>query len=81
MDLPPNSFNTKTISRAGLAGAVLSALGILLFVGLWLVTGRTDLDPFPRLIISLCVPPGVIAIVMGIYALVVRPSSTEPPQS
>lgn len=76
MDESPNPVNRKRLSRAMIFGLGLASLGIILFVVLWGVLGNTAMDQFPRLIISLCIPPTVIAALIGIYMLL-RPGSGD----
>jgi hypothetical protein len=73
MEQSPDPFDRKTISRAGIAGAVLAVLGIALFMGIYIAFGNLGVDPFIRLISALCIPPAVIAAIIGGYMLVVRP--------
>jgi hypothetical protein len=65
-------LDRKVLSRAGAAGAILGIVGIGLFVLLWVVLGSAGVDTFMRLVIAVCVPPAVLALVMGIYFLVTR---------
>jgi hypothetical protein len=50
-------------------GAVLGLGGILLFVSLWIVLGNWGMDQFQRLIITACLPPALIALLIGGYLL------------
>lgn len=72
----PDPLNRKSLTRAGVVGAVLAVIGILLFAVLWIALGHAGVEPFPRLISSLCVPPLVLALIVGGYALISRANST-----
>lgn len=69
----PNPLNTKNLSRATIAGALLAGGGIALFAILWIVLGNAGVDQFARLITALCVPPALMAALMGGYFLLMRP--------
>jgi hypothetical protein len=66
-----NNAVTKTVI---FAGAGLAVVGIALFVGLWVILGNMEVAEFPRLILSLCIPPAIMALLLGGYILLVRPS-------
>lgn len=67
---PNPNFNGKTASRIGLIGAVIGIVSIGLFMGLWILLGNANMDDFPRLIISVCVPPALMTAFLGVYILV-----------
>ncbi len=69
---PITPFNRKSLSRAGIVGAVLGVVGILLFLGFWVVLGQAGTAQAPRLFLSLCIPPALIGIGMLLYVLVSR---------
>lgn len=73
MTEPTSPLNRRTLSRASVLGVGLSVGGIALFVILWLVLGNLGLEQIPRLLISLCLPPAVMAGLIGGYILLVRP--------
>jgi hypothetical protein len=79
MGQSPNGLDRSTVSRVGLAGAALGVLGIVLFIGIWLVAGSLDVAVFPRLIMAVCIPPAILATIIGAYVLLVRPGA--PPQT
>lgn len=65
------------ISKTALiAGAGLAVLGIVLFILIWVVLGNMEVAQFPRLILSVCVPPALMALLLGGYVLLVRPSDS-----
>ena len=63
------------MSRALIAGAVLAGLGIALFAVLWTLLGSQGVNQAARLLLSLCIPPAVIAAVLGVYLLLTRPET------
>lgn len=67
MSQSPNPPTTP-ITRIAVAGAILGVVGIVLFLVLYSALSNTA--DLPRLLISLCVPPAVMAILLGIYLLV-----------
>lgn len=75
MSSSPNPFGGLPVSRVVAAGAALAILGIALFIGMWVVLGNAGVDQAPRLFASMCVPPGVIALILGVYVLFSRRSS------
>ena len=70
---PINPVNKQALSRAGVAGAVLGVVGILLFVGFWVVLGQMGTGQIPRLFLSLCVPPALIGAGILVYVRVAKP--------
>jgi len=62
----------RGLLRAQIAVAVLAVLAIGAFIGLWNLLGSAGFEDFPRLILSMCLPPAVIAILVGIYVLIFR---------
>lgn len=71
----PNTPVSRRLLRAQIAVAGLAVLGIILFIVLYVAfEGQTQLT---RLLISLCIPPVVIALFVGTYLLVTagRPKS------
>lgn len=69
MSNPPNPVNKTALSRAGIVGAVLGGFGILLFIALWVGLGQAGVQQYTRLFLALCLPPAVIALLVGLYAL------------
>lgn len=67
---PNPNFDGKTVSRIGLIGAIIGIVAIGLFVALWVILGNANMDAFPRLIISVCVPPALMTAFLGVYVLV-----------
>ncbi|MEQ8675380.1 MAG: hypothetical protein RLP44_10775 [Aggregatilineales bacterium] len=74
---PNPNFDGKSVSRIGLSGAVLGIVAIGLFVGLWVILGNANVDDFPRLIISVCVPPALMTAFLGVYILVMGGKNAE----
>ncbi len=68
---PENPVNKQSLSRAGTIGGILGAGAIILFVVFWVVLGQMGVQQYTRLFLSLCIPPAVIALVIGLYALVI----------
>jgi|GEM_PF-1226004 len=62
---PPNPLGPAALRRMLIVGAVLAVGGVGLFVALWVLLGQANVESFPRLILSMCVPPAVIALIVG----------------
>lgn len=58
---PPNPVNKQSLVSASKAGGVLSVVGIILFVVFWLIFGQLGVEHIQRLLLSLCIPPAIIA--------------------
>lgn len=69
----PNPLNTQRLTRASIVGVILAIGGVIAFIILWVLLGNAGVDQFPRLIISLCVPPALIAMLIGGYFLLIQP--------
>lgn len=65
----PNPLNKNTLSRASVFGVALGAGAIVLFLILWVVLDGTGMATFQRLLLSMCVPPALIAALVGGYFL------------
>lgn len=72
MQETPNPLNRRSMTRAGIAGIVLATLGVVLFIVLWVTLGSAGISQLARLLLSLCLPPAIIAALIGIYVLVAR---------
>lgn len=70
-------MNRRRLSRALVAGAALGSLGVALFIVLWNFLGSQGVDQVTRLLFSLCLPPAVIATVLGVYLLLSRPEVSD----
>ncbi len=73
MSTTPNPFNRKDLTRALIVGAVLAVLGIVLFFVLWGALGQSGTGQAARLFVSLCVPPVIIGVIIGVYFLFFKP--------
>lgn len=62
----------QNLARASVFGVGLSVIAIVVFIVLWVVLGNLGMDQLPRLLLSLCLPPLIIALVVGGYALMRR---------
>lgn len=60
----------RSLLRAQVAVSLLVILGVGLFVGIWVAMDSAGVDTFPRLMASVCVPPAVLAAIVGTYFLV-----------
>ena len=67
----PNPLNKQNLSKATLIAAVMAVGGIALFFVIWMALA--DLNQFARLMLAMCVPPGVMAALVGGYLLLVQP--------
>ncbi len=75
MSNSPSPLNGSNLTRAGVAGAVLAVLAIVLFIVLWVVLGSFKMDAMARLFASLCIPPAILAGIMGVYILTRKPKA------
>jgi hypothetical protein len=71
-------LDTGLIKRTALAGAVLALVGIVLFVLIWFGLGNASMSQFARIVLSICIPPILMAAGMGVYFLLVRPAPKQP---
>jgi hypothetical protein len=69
MSNTPEPLNQTNLSRGLVAGALLAVLGIGLFIGLWVIMGSMGVSNAARLLVSLCIPPAIIALIIGGYVL------------
>ena len=65
----------NNLLKAVSIGFGLSVLGIILFLGLYF--GLTGVAALTRLLVAMCVPPLVIGLLIGGYALVTGRFSPE----
>ena len=63
--------------RAGVAGVALGGFGISAFLVIWFLLGQAGTSDFPRLMASLCLPPALIAAIIGLYMLIIQPKSQD----
>ena len=75
MSKTPVPVSQRTFLRAGIIGAGLGFLGVGVFIGLWILLDQAGIADFPRLITALCIPPALIALIIGLYMLIVQPDS------
>jgi hypothetical protein len=61
--------------RAAGIGVGLAVLGIVLFLVIYF--GLGSIDALPRLLVAMCVPPLIIGVLIGGYALVTGRFSSE----
>jgi uncharacterized membrane protein len=69
MSNSPEPLNKKSLTRASVFGVSLSVLGVVAFVALWVLLGSAGFDNLPRLLLSMCIPPLLIAIIVAVYGL------------
>lgn len=67
MSQNPNPFQQQ-LPRAAIVGIVLAVAAVILFVVIYLAL--SDQQPPIRLFVSLCVPPGILAIAVGAFILI-----------
>lgn len=65
-------LNGNNLPRIAAIGAILAVFGIVLFLVLWAFMGSMGVDSLPRLIVSLCLPPAILAVILGVVILVRR---------
>jgi lipopolysaccharide export LptBFGC system permease protein LptF len=75
MDQTPEPLDKRRLPRPSTAGVVLAALGLMLFLFIWFSLENVGIDQVPRLVLSVCAPPGLIALIAGIYFLVIQPQN------
>ena len=75
MSNDPGPFR-QSLSRASIVGAGLAVFAIILFLVLWGFFGQAGLSSMPRLIGALCIPPAVVAALIGAYILFIRGNNT-----
>src|SRR5262245_1788156 len=68
----PSPVNKQILSKASIVGAVLAVGGIILFVILYAALGNTSVDAITRVLVSLCVPPALMAVLVGGYFFLTR---------
>lgn len=76
MSSAPNPLNDR-LKKALIAGTLLSAIAIALFLILWVLLGSAGVEQTVRLLMSLCLPPAIIAAILGVYILLARPGGAE----
>lgn len=59
----------NTLLKTLLPATGLSVIGIVLFIVIYSVLTQNEVEPFPSLIAALCVPPAIIAVLIGFYIL------------
>lgn len=69
-------MDSKLITRMVIAGGLVGVIGIALFLGLWIFLGTITDSAFARVVLSVCLPPIILATAFGVYYLVVRPGGT-----
>lgn len=77
MNQPPDPLNLLHLARASRIGLVLVVAGVVLFLILWAILGNAGIGQIPRLALSICLPPALIALAVGGYFLWIQPRSQD----
>lgn len=72
MSNSPSPLNKQNLSRATMAGTAMAAGGIILFLILYAALSNAGVDTLPRVLLALCVPPALMAVLVGGYFLLGR---------
>ncbi|MAS33018.1 MAG: hypothetical protein CL610_03360 [Anaerolineaceae bacterium] len=72
-----NPLNRRRLTRAAIIGGGMGLGGVLAFLLLWVGLGSAGVDQFPRLIMSVCLPPALIALIFGVYFLFFQPKKPD----
>ena len=68
----PGPLNKQSLSKATIAGSIMAVGGIILFLILYAALTKAGADPVQRVVVALCVPPGLMALLVGGYFLLGR---------
>ena len=68
----PDAFETNRVLKFLSAGFALALFGIGVFLGMWVLLGEAGMADFPRMIMSFCLPPALIAAIIGLFMLFTR---------
>lgn len=69
MSNSPSPIDKQNLPRIAVIGAAFAVLGIVLFIVLWVMMGNAGVEQLPRLVVSVCLPPAIIAAILGVYIL------------
>jgi hypothetical protein len=64
----PNPLDTN-LSRPLIIGGVMAAGGIVLFLILYAALTSAGVDALTRVVVALCIPPAIMAVLVGGYFL------------
>ncbi len=64
----PENNPTTTLLKTLVPASILGAIAIGSFVLIYMLL-ESSVAPFPRLMLSMCTPPALIAIFLGFYML------------
>ena len=70
MGQTPPPVNKGMLRIGLLAGIVLSLVGVGSFLAIWF--GMTSIAQTPRLLMAVCIPPLIIAVLLGGFVLFAR---------
>lgn len=70
------SPHPPSLRRPLIIGGGLALAAVVLFILLWVIMGNAGIEALPRLLVSLCVPPAILAVVVGAYILIARPGNS-----
>ncbi len=70
-------LNGNNMTRILIAGMLLAVVGVGSFVLIWGMMGSAGVANLPRLLVSMCIPPAIIALIMGVYILVTRSKADD----
>ncbi len=77
MSNPNNPVNKESLSKASIAGIGMAVGGIILFLVLYVVLTNAGADALTRVVIALCVPPALMAALVGGYFLIKQPQGKK----
>jgi len=69
MTNPDPNQPTNPILKTLIPASILGIVAIGLFLLIYSVLSQNDVGQFPSLVIALCVPPAIIAVLLGLYIL------------
>ena len=65
MTTPSNPPPTPKLGPGLLIGLIAAFVTIIGFIVIYVLLQNTDLDDATRLLLSFCIPPGVLGIIIG----------------
>jgi hypothetical protein len=75
-NLPPQPDYKNSVARASALGVPLSIFGIIAFAVIYTALGGTGINTIGRILLSLCLPPVFIALILGAYVMLTRRRSS-----